>query len=101
MLGLRSVTTIALTQNPIKESRPESVPESIPESIPMIRAGRSALVLAPMEGVTDSPMRALLTERGGIDFCVSEFLRVSQEIPPLRTFLEYIPELRTRAATAA
>ena len=28
-----------------------------------IRHGRPALVLAPMEGVTDAPMRALMSER--------------------------------------
>ena len=39
-----------------------------------IEAGVPALVLAPMEGVTDAPMRTLLTERGGFSLCVTEFL---------------------------
>ncbi|MGE0615964.1 MAG: tRNA-dihydrouridine synthase family protein [Bacteriovoracia bacterium] len=58
-----------------------------------VRAGRPELVLAPMEGVTDAPMRALLTELGGFTFCVSEFLRVSQELLPPRIYVEHVPEL--------
>jgi tRNA-dihydrouridine synthase C len=52
-----------------------------------------------MEGVTDAPMRELLSERGGFTFFVSEFLRVSQEVPPARTFLEHVPELRSGCLT--
>lgn len=63
------------------------------ESHYAIRPGLPALVLAPMEGVTDAPMRALLTERGGFSFCVSEFLRVSQQAPPARVFRRHVPEL--------
>jgi tRNA-dihydrouridine synthase C len=48
-----------------------------------------------MEGVTDSPMRALLTELGGFSFCVSEFLRVSQDVPPAKVFRAHVPELLT------
>jgi len=54
-----------------------------------------------MEGVTDAPMRALLSERGGFSYCVSEFLRVSQEIPPARTFFEHVPEFKTDCRTAS
>lgn len=66
-----------------------------------VRAGVPALILAPMEGVTDAPMRALLTAHGGLSFCVSEFLRISQEVPPARVFLEHVPELATRSRTVA
>jgi tRNA-dihydrouridine synthase C len=66
-----------------------------------ITQGTPALILAPMEGVTDAPMRAFLSERGGFSFCVSEFLRVSQDIPPPKTFYKHIPELLTDAKTAA
>jgi tRNA-dihydrouridine synthase C len=52
-----------------------------------------------MEGVTDAPMRALMSERGGFSFCVSEFLRVSQDVPPARTFYEHIPELKKDCLT--
>jgi len=54
-----------------------------------------------MEGVTDYPMRALLTSLGGIDECVSEFLRVSAHVPPARVFGRYIPESQTGWKTAS
>jgi tRNA-dihydrouridine synthase C len=52
-----------------------------------------------MEGVTDAPMRALLTELGGFTHSVGEFLRVSHEVPPSRTFLLHLPELAAGAVT--
>lgn len=68
--------------------------------IPSVRIGQPALVLAPMEGVTDAPMRALMTEVGGFSFCVSEFLRISQDVPPARVYYDHVPELRTDCQTA-
>ena len=65
-----------------------------------IQRGQPALVLAPMEGVTDAPMRALMSE-GAFTYCVSEFLRVSQEIPPPRVFYHHIPELKKGCMTPA
>lgn len=67
----------------------------------MLEKGKASLILAPMEGVTDAPMRAFLTERGGFSFCVSEFLRVSQDVLPYRTFLKHVPELNQGAKTSA
>src|SRR5262249_40055538 len=61
--------------------------------------GVPSLALAPMEGVTDAPMRALLSERGGFTYCVSEFLRVSRDVPPARVFHEFLPELRSGCRT--
>src|SRR6478609_5011361 len=58
-----------------------------------------ALVLAPMEGVTDAPMRALLTEQGGFSFCVSEFLRVTQDLLPAHVFYRHVPELNSGCRT--
>jgi tRNA-dihydrouridine synthase C len=34
-------------------------------------------ILAPMEGITDAPMREVLVGECGADFAVTEFLRVS------------------------
>lgn len=65
----------------------------------LIDPQRPCLVLAPMEGVTDAPMRALLGEVGAFDYGVSEFIRVSQEVPPARVFYKHIPELRTGSKT--
>ncbi|MFP5440471.1 MAG: tRNA dihydrouridine synthase [Gammaproteobacteria bacterium] len=61
------------------------------------------LVLAPMEGLADAPMRALLTSMGGYDWCVSEFIRVNDTLLPARVFRRYVPEadngFRTPAGT--
>lgn len=69
------------------------------EGFPRPRAGRPALVLAPMEGVTDAPMRAVQTERGAFAYCVSEFLRVCRDPVPEKVFLRHIPELARGART--
>jgi tRNA-dihydrouridine synthase C len=66
-----------------------------------VKRGIPALILAPMEGVTDAPMRACLTERGGFDFCVTEFYRISQDVPASRAFLRHMPELAFGARTPA
>ena len=66
----------------------------------MIQAGKPALVLAPMEGVTDAPMRALMGESGALTFAVSEFLRVSHEVPPLHVSYRHVPALKTQSRTA-
>jgi tRNA-dihydrouridine synthase C len=58
-----------------------------------------ALILAPMEGVTDAPMRALQGECGEFTYAVSEFLRVSQAVPPAKVFYHHVPELRSGAKT--
>ncbi|MXR37180.1 tRNA dihydrouridine synthase [Craterilacuibacter sinensis] len=52
-----------------------------------------AIVLAPMEGIVDEVMRDVLTGIGGIDLCVSEFIRVTDTLLPLKTFQRHAPEL--------
>ncbi len=54
---------------------------------------RPALVLAPMEGVMDAPMRALIADLGGFDYGVSEFVRVGQHVVPGAQILREIPDL--------
>jgi tRNA-dihydrouridine synthase C len=49
-------------------------------------------MLAPMEGVTDVVIRDLITSLGGVDLCVSEFMRVSIHPIPERVMRKYIPE---------
>lgn len=58
-------------------------------------------MLAPMEGVTDYHMRALLTSVGGYDRCVTEFLRVTDHLYPDRVFHRCCPELREGGKTRA
>ena len=57
------------------------------------------LVLAPMEGVMDSLMRAVLTDIGGYDRCVTEFIRVSQTVLPAKVFHRLCPELKNGGRT--
>lgn len=57
------------------------------------------LVLAPMEGVVNARMRALLTAVGGIDRCVTEFVRVTTQLLPPHVFHRYCPELQTGSRT--
>lgn len=51
------------------------------------------VVLAPMEGVLDHLMRDLLTQVGSYDLCVTEFVRVVDQVLPDRVFHRYCPEL--------
>lgn len=55
--------------------------------------------LAPMEGVVNARMRTLLTELGGIDRCVTEFVRVSGQLLPRRVFHRLCPELAQAGLT--
>lgn len=65
----------------------------------MLTLHKPALILAPMEGVTDAPMRALQGETGAFTFAVSEFLRVHHVVPGRNTFYRHIPELRNGSTT--
>ena len=58
------------------------------------------LILAPMEGVVDHTMRELLTGLGGIDRCVTEFVRVTNNLLPPRVFKRLCPELKNGGRTA-
>jgi len=60
-----------------------------------------AVILAPMEGVTDAPFREFITRTGWYDFCVSEFIRVSIQALGPKAFLRHIPELNTAARTSS
>ncbi|MGI1670919.1 MAG: tRNA-dihydrouridine synthase [Neptuniibacter sp.] len=54
-----------------------------------------------MEGVVDYTMRDLLTQVGGIDHCVTEFLRVSDRVLPAKVFRRMCPELMNSGKTPA
>lgn len=68
-------------------------------SIPVFSVQNPRLFLAPMEGVTDWAMRDLLTEVGGIDQCVTEFLRITDTLMPPSVFEKNCPELKTGSRT--
>jgi tRNA-dihydrouridine synthase C len=59
------------------------------------------LLLAPMEGLLDYTLRDTLTRVGGIDRCVSEFIRVTGTLLPDRVFTRVVPELLDGARTRA
>ena len=59
------------------------------------------LLLAPMEGLLDHTLRDILTRVGGVDRCVSEFIRVTGTLLPERAFVRVVPELRNGGRTRA
>ncbi|MEZ2903643.1 tRNA dihydrouridine synthase [Acinetobacter terrestris] len=59
------------------------------------------LVLAPMEGLTDPIMRDVLTHVGSFDWCVTEFIRVTDSVLPDHVYHNYCPELLNEGKTAA
>ena len=64
-------------------------------------ASRAGLIgLAPMEGVIDVTTRRLLSAQGGLDWVVTEFVRVVDQPLPPRVFHRLCPELAQGAATA-
>ncbi|WP_404303218.1 tRNA dihydrouridine synthase [Alicycliphilus denitrificans] len=54
-----------------------------------------------MEGLLDFVLRDVLTRVGGVDRCVSEFIRVSGNLLTDKVFLRYIPELKHGGRTLA
>ena len=56
-------------------------------------------MLAPMEGLLDFVLRDVLTRVGGIDSCVSEFIRITNQLLPERVFIRIVPELLTGGKT--
>jgi tRNA-dihydrouridine synthase C len=59
------------------------------------------LLLAPMEGLLDFVLRDVLTRVGGVDRCVSEFIRITGTLLPDKVFLRYVPELHHGGCTLA
>ncbi len=59
------------------------------------------LILAPMEGLTDPLMRDILTQVGHYDWCVTEFIRVTDSVLPDHVFYAYCPELQQQGKTAS
>lgn len=57
------------------------------------------LYLAPMEGVVDHQVRQLLTAIGGLDGCVTEFVRVTGAVLPPKVFRRNAPELAQQCRT--
>lgn len=62
---------------------------------------RATVLLAPMEGLLDFVLRDILTRVGGIDRCVSEFIRITDQLLPERVFYRIVPELHHGGRTLA
>jgi tRNA-dihydrouridine synthase C len=60
-----------------------------------------SILLAPMEGLLDFVLRDILTRIGGVDRCVSEFIRVTNTLLPDRAFIRVVPELLNGGRTLA
>ncbi|MCO4837303.1 MAG: tRNA-dihydrouridine synthase [Oceanospirillaceae bacterium] len=54
-----------------------------------------------MEGLADNILRDCLTQIGGIDLCVTEFIRVTTQLLPPKVFHRLCPELSNGAKTPA
>ena len=54
-----------------------------------------------MEGLLDFVLRDVLTRVGGVDRCVSEFIRVTGHLLPDRVFYRFMPELHWGGCTQA
>lgn len=54
-----------------------------------------------MEGLLDFVLRDILTRVGGVDRCVSEFIRVTNTLLPDRVFVRMVPELLNGGKTWA
>lgn len=57
------------------------------------------VLLAPMEGVLDSLVRELLTDVNDYNHCITEFLRVVDQLLPVKSFYKICPELQHQSRT--
>ena len=73
----------------------ETIPQVNPAPAPRL------ILLAPMEGVLDHSLRDVITRVGGIDRCVSEFIRITDQLLPRRVFTRLMPELLNGSRTPA
>ena len=62
---------------------------------------QTRILLAPMEGLLDCRLRDVLTRVGGVDRCVSEFIRITGTLLPNRAFVRVMPELENGGRTFA
>ncbi len=59
------------------------------------------IFLAPMEGVADFLIRDTLTQIGGLDASVTEFIRVTNTVLGKKSFIHRCPELENQCKTQA
>lgn len=66
----------------------------------MFITDKPAVVLAPMDGLTDAPMRAVQGRISAFTYAVSEFERVSADVLSKKAVLRNVPELTTGGRTS-
>jgi tRNA-dihydrouridine synthase C len=76
------------------------MPFSHPFAMPPDSAG-PRLLLAPMEGLLDARLRAVVTRAARYDWCVTEFVRVTDAVLPARSYTRVAPELLNGSRTAS
>jgi tRNA-dihydrouridine synthase C len=81
-LGAHIVTQLATGSEPRRDNRGKTELNSV-----------MTILLAPMEGLLDFVLRDILTRVGGVDRCVSEFIRITHTLLPARVFVRHVPEL--------
>ncbi|EIJ67261.1 tRNA dihydrouridine(16) synthase DusC [Pasteurella bettyae] len=59
------------------------------------------VILAPMQGVLDPLVRQLLTEVNDYDLCISEFVRVVDQLLPEKVYYRLCPELQNSGKTCS
>ena len=69
-----------------------SAPLSAPHAQPVF-------LLAPMEGLLDARLRAVITSASRYDWCVTEFVRVTNTVLPTRCYTRVCPELVNGSCT--
>ena len=64
-----------------------------------IKNFKMPIILAPMHGYADFVMRQVLSEIGGFDEVVSEFVRITHTQHSPKTWIKKVPELKNNAQT--
>lgn len=59
------------------------------------------VILAPMQGVLDPFVRQLLTEVNDYDLCITEFVRIVDQLLPEKVFYRLCPELKNQGFTSS
>jgi tRNA-dihydrouridine synthase C len=85
----------------LHDRRMPIAPPSVTSASPAALTGLRHIALAPMEGLLDHHLRDIITSVGGIDLCVSEFIRITDRLLPDRVFTRIVPELLNGGRTAA
>lgn len=66
----------------------------------MVLSAPPQLLLAPMEGLLDCALREVLAGVGGIERCVSEFIRITDRLLPAKVYTRIVPELLHGSCTS-